>query len=158
MGNAQNGLDLTDLKRYPGYLLARARWQAFRAFDAHIGKVLDLRRVEFSILLTLQGNRDATAVQLAQALAVAAPNMTGILRRLEERKLIARVRAESDRRSQHIALTASGHKLVAQAVAAGKGMDKPWLGKLSRAEQGMLLELLAKLGEPSVPLPASELD
>lgn len=152
MRKTNHGLQLGELKKYPGYLVARARWQSFRAFETHIGKPLDLRRIEFSILLVLHGNRDVTAVQLALALAVAAPNMTGILRRLEARGLIERVRAETDRRSQHIALTPAGHKLIGQAVAAGKGMDKPWLGKLTRAEQGMLLELLAKLAEPAVPV------
>lgn len=149
MRNSNGPLDQSELNKYAGYLLARARWQAFRAFEQNIGKPMQLRRVEFSILVLLQSNQQVTASQLAQALAVAAPNMTGILRRLEERGLIARVRAEADKRSQAIELTAQGLKLVQQAKAAGKGMDKPWLGRLSPAEQAMLLELLGKLAEPA---------
>jgi DNA-binding MarR family transcriptional regulator len=149
MRNVNGLLDQSELKKYAGYLLARARWQAFRAFEQNIGKPLQLRRVEFSILVLLQSNEQVTAAQLAQALGVAAPNMTGILRRLEERKLIARLRAEADKRSQAIALTPQGLKLVQQAKAAGKGMDKPWLARLSTAEQAMLLELLGKLAEPA---------
>lgn len=141
-------LDQSELRKYPGYLLARARWQAFRNFERGIGRPLELRPVEFSILVLLDANREVTQSQLAQALGVAAPNMTGILRRLEGRGLIERLRSEADKRMQFIALSAAGRQLLADAVASGKGMDKAWLARLSRAEQAMLFELLVKLGDP----------
>jgi DNA-binding MarR family transcriptional regulator len=137
------------LKKYAGYLLARSRWQAFRNFEQHIGRPFELRPVEFSILVLLDTNRDVSQSQLSQALGVAAPNMTGILRRLEARGLIARERAALDKRVQHIVLTASGRESVAQAEQAGSTMDKPWLSRLSPAEQAMLFELLGKTLAPS---------
>ena len=73
------------------------------------------------------------------------PNMTGIVRKLEARQLVERVRAASDKRVQFLALTPQGRGLVKQATVAGRGMDKAWLGRLSRAEQAMLVELLGKL-------------
>jgi len=133
------------LRKYPGYLLARARWQAFRNFEAHIGGPCQLKPVEFSILVLMDSNEQVSLGQLAQALGVAAPNMTGIVRRLEERGLVERKRAETDRRMQHLALTDAGRKLLREGVAAGRKMDEAWLARLSRAEVGMLLELLAKL-------------
>ncbi|HYF43140.1 MAG TPA: MarR family transcriptional regulator [Ramlibacter sp.] len=138
----------TELHHYPGYLLARARWQAFRAYERAIGGPFELRPVEFSILVLLKSSTEVSQSQLAQALGVAAPNMTGILRRLEARGLIERARSESDKRIQHIVLTRAGLKFIKDAVAAGREMDKPWLGRLSAAEQAMLLELLAKAAAP----------
>jgi len=142
---ANGGLDQSELKKYPGYLLARSRFMAFRTFERHVGRPMELRPVEFSALLLIDTNADVSQAQLSQALGVAAPNMTGILRKLEERGLIAREPSPTDRRVQHIVLTKEGHKLVERAVAASRTMDKDWLGALSKAEQAMLLELLGKL-------------
>jgi DNA-binding MarR family transcriptional regulator len=144
-------LDQTELKQYPGYFLARARFMAFRAFHRHIGEAHALKPVEFSLLVLLGSNRDVTQKQLSQALGVAQPNMTGILRRLEERAILQRRRSTQDKRMQFITLTSAGTKLLRRALAAGKGIDKGWLGRLSAAEQGMLLELLEKvtIAEPS---------
>jgi DNA-binding MarR family transcriptional regulator len=142
-------LDTTELQKYPGYLLARSRWQAFRAFERNIGGPFELRPVEFSILVVLKSSTEVSQSQLTQTLGVAAPNMTGILRRLEGRGLIERARCETDKRIQHIVLTAAGKTLVRKAMAAGQEMDQPWLGRLTAAEQGMLMELLGKLAVPA---------
>jgi DNA-binding MarR family transcriptional regulator len=138
-------LDQSELKKYPGYFLARARFIAFRTFERHVGAVYDLRPVEFSLMLLLASNMQVTQSQLSAALGVAPPNMTGVLRRLESRGLIARKRAEADKRMQFIELTGTGSSLLEQAHAVGKTMDKAWMGKLTRAEQAMLLELLSKV-------------
>jgi DNA-binding MarR family transcriptional regulator len=138
-------LDQTELKRHPGYFLARARFIAFRTFHRHVGEQHQLKPVEFSLLVLLGSNTDVTQTQLSQALGVAQPNMTGILRRLEARGLLQRTQSDSDRRMQFITLTAAGNKLTKQALASTKGMDRGWLGRLSSAEQAMLLELLEKV-------------
>ena len=142
-------LNQAELKKYPGYLLARSRFQAFRQFENHIGAPFDLKPVEFSILLLVDTNTEVSQTQLAQALGVAAPNMTTILRRLEARRLLARVQSPSDGRIQHIVLTPTGKDLLADAVSAGRSMDKNWLSRLTGAEQAMLMELLGKLVAPS---------
>lgn len=134
-----------ELRAYPGYLLARARAQAFRAFDRSVGSPFELRPVEFSVLVLLKGNTNASQAQLASSMHVAAPNMTGILRRLEDRGLVQRSRSDEDRRVQNIELTAAGRELVDRATAASRDMDRQWMARLSGAEQAMLLELLGKL-------------
>lgn len=138
-------LNQDDLKRHPGYLLQRARFQAFRNYEQHIGRPFDLRPVEFSILVLLQSNSDVSQTQLALAMGVAAPNMTGILHKLEARGLVERQRADTDRRKQHIVLTTEGRALLREAQGAGKVMDKAWLARLSKGEVAMLMELLDKL-------------
>jgi DNA-binding MarR family transcriptional regulator len=151
-GAAGTPLDQTALKQYAGYFLARARFVAFRKFEQHVGTPHGLRPVEFSVMVLLDSNRDVTQKQLSQALGVAQPNMTGVLRRLEERGLVERTRAEQDKRMQFITLTAAGSQLLRQAVAASQGMDERWMHRLTAAERAMLVELLEKLtlsGPPS---------
>jgi DNA-binding MarR family transcriptional regulator len=147
MATRSEPLKQHELRRHPGFLLARTRWQAFRNFDEHIGKPLGLKPVEFSILLLIDGNSQVSQRQLADALDVAAPNMTGILHKLEERGLVQRQRAEGDRRVQNIVLAPAGAKLLQKARDAGRTMDRDWLRRLSPAEEAMLLELLAKLAD-----------
>lgn len=142
-------LDQSELKKYPGYYLARARYIAFKTFDRHIGAQNGLNPVEFSLMLLVSGNENVTLTQLSQALGVAPPNMTGIVKRLEARKLVQRMPAPQDKRMQHITLTRAGALLTAQAHAIGKTMDKSWLGRLTAAEQAMLVELLDKLALPT---------
>lgn len=138
-------LDQSALTKHLGYFLARARFFAFRMFDRHVGEAHGLRPVEFALMILLDSNGKATQTQLSQALGVAQPNMTGVLRRLEERQLLERTRGERDKRMQFITLSAAGTKLLRQANVAAKGMDKAWLARLSRAEQAMLAELLDKM-------------
>lgn len=143
-------LNQDDLRTYAGYLLARARWLAFRAFDQDIGDPFGIKPVEFSVLILLRSNGQASPAQLAAALKVAAPNMTGILRRLEERGLVDRSTSSQDRRVQHMVLTERGREHVARAVEAGRDMDRRWMSALSPAERAMLLELLGKVvGQPA---------
>jgi len=143
--SGDRNLDQSELRKHPGYFLARARFVAFRAFDEHIGEVFQLRPVEFALMVLLSSNREVTQAQLSKALGVAPSNMTGVVRRLEARNLLKRTRADSDRRLQCVTLTTAGAKLLRQAVAAGAGMDTGWLGILSNAEQAMLVELLEKV-------------
>lgn len=156
MKQGNGSLDQAELKTHVGYLLARARWQAFRNFERSIGRPMELRPVEYSVLLLVQTNRGASQRQLSQALGVAAPNMTGILRRLEDRELIERERAASDKRMQSITLSAKGRKLMERARAARQGMDTAWLARLSTGEQALFMELLARLAEPQGPPPEDQ--
>ena len=105
-----------ELRAYPGYLLARARAQAFRAFDNAVGAPFELRPVEFSVLVLLKSNAQASPAQLAASLHVAAPNLTGILRRLEDRGLVRRFPCPEDRRATNATITEAGLQLIADAA------------------------------------------
>jgi DNA-binding MarR family transcriptional regulator len=134
-----------ELLEHAGYFLARARFMALRTFHEHIGKPFELGPVEFALMVLLHNNAEVTQRRLTDALGIAQPNMAGLIQRLEARGLLERARADKDKRMQFITLTPSGSKLIRQAIAAGKGMDqKSWLGRLSPAEQAMLVELLGK--------------
>ena len=114
-------------------------------FDERVGHRRDgLRRVEFTILALVQGNRDVTARQLARALAVTPPNVALWLDRLESRGLVSRERSVSDARMQHVRLTARArHSSSARCRRCSKASVRRSMA-LSAVERAMLVELLHK--------------
>ena len=137
---AINPIWLLRLRRGPLWVM-RCR----KAFTRHIGEPHRLSPVEFTILMLVASNRDATQKQLSQALAVSAPNVTTLLDRMGERDLLARVRNQTDRRSQHVRLTRKGAALVREVREISRTMERDLVRALSEAERGILIELLQKV-------------
>ena len=134
-----------------GFHLARAAVTTYDAYERHIGKPFDLKKVEFSLLMVVMANEAIAPKRLARALAVTAPNLTMLLDRLQDRGFISRERNPADGRSQHVVLTAKGRKLAREAAAASEPMERELLQSLSRAEHAMLIELLDKLASRPAP-------
>ena len=139
------GLDQSCMDHLLGYHVTRANLSCRKAFTRHIGEPYKLSPVEFTLLMLVAHNRDATQKQLCQALSVSAPNVTALLDRMSERDLLARVRNQTDRRSQHVRLTRKGAALVREAREVSLTMERDLLKPLSDAERGILIELLQKL-------------
>ena len=127
-----------------GYQLAQASIVTTEAFVRTVGKPLDLRPVEFTILQLVRDNAPVTATKLAKSLAVTTPGITIWLDRLERRGLLVRERSDTDRRTQNLGLTSQGTTLVASALAQLLRADRELLKDLSEGERRMLLELLQK--------------
>jgi DNA-binding MarR family transcriptional regulator len=139
------GLDQACMGHLLGYHITQANVSSRKVFARHIGAPYKLSPVEFTILMLVAHNRDATQKQLSQALAVSAPNVTALLDRMSERELLTRVRNETDRRSQHVRLTRKGGALVREAREVSLTMERDLLRHLSDAERGILIELLQKV-------------
>jgi len=114
-------------------------------FLKHFGQPFDLRPVEYSLLMLLSANAQLTPKQLAQSLALSAPNLTILLDRMQDRGVLQRVRSEVDRRSQHVMLTDSGRALADEIATKTPAMESELDGCLSRAERALLIELLDKI-------------
>lgn len=143
----QETLDLSCLQHVLGHQLALADVPSRKTFFKHIGKPLDLRPAEFSMLLLIAHNRNVTQKQLGQALAIPAPNVTTMLDRLAQRGLLTREPNATDRRSVHIVLTADGETLASQSHDISLKMERHLLRHLSTAERAMLRELLHKVAQ-----------
>jgi DNA-binding MarR family transcriptional regulator len=128
-----------------GFHLARAAAVTVELFERHVGAPLQLRKVEYSLLLLLQANGPLAPKRLLQALALSAPNLSLVIDRLEQRALVRRERSETDRRSQNIVLTDTGRALAARGAEAAPAMEQEMLHCLSPAERLMLMELLRKV-------------
>jgi DNA-binding MarR family transcriptional regulator len=128
-----------------GYQLAQASILTTEAFLRTVGKPLELRKVEFTILQLVQQNSPVTATKVAKALAVTTPGVTIWLDRLEERGLLVRERGDVDRRTQNLSITRKGQTLVAAALERLLQADREILDHLSAGERHLLLELLQKV-------------
>ncbi len=145
-GNATaRELDFGALRGIAGFHLARATVTAMDAFERHIGEPFQLHKVDFSALTLLDANPGASPKQLALALDIAAPKLTALLDRLQQRGLLERRPNPADGRSQCLVLTRRGQQLARDAAAASRPMEDEMRTRLSAAEHAMLIELLAKL-------------
>jgi DNA-binding MarR family transcriptional regulator len=140
-----HGLDQSCMGHLLGYQITQANVSSRKAFLKHIGEPYKLSPVEFTILMLVAHNRDATQKQLSHSLAVSAPNLTALLDRMSERDLLKRVRNETDRRSQHVRLTRKGAALVREVREVALTMEQDLLRQLSDAERAILIELLQKV-------------
>jgi DNA-binding MarR family transcriptional regulator len=137
-------LDQSRLTHLVGYAASRAAITMKRVFARNF-EPLDLKVVEFSILMLVAANPQVNQKQLGAALDISAPNMAVTLDRLVERGWVERVRSTKDRRAMHIHLTASGEELVERAEKIAATMENPALRALSAAERALLIELLLKV-------------
>ena len=76
-------LDQSRLMHLVGYAASRASIELKKTFAQHLG-ALDLKAVEFSILVLVAANPDVNQKELGAALDVSAPNMAITLDRLVE--------------------------------------------------------------------------
>ncbi len=127
-----------------GYQLAQAAIATTGVFGREVGRPLELRPVEFTILALIDENPGVSAKQLSRALALAAPNITVWIDRLEGRQLIERERSAMDRRAQHIRTTKKGAALARSATQRILDGERQNFDALSPAERAMLIELLHK--------------
>ena len=143
-------LDTSRLSHLVGYAASRAAIRLRAVFTEHM-ESLDLKIVEFSILMLVAQNPQVNQKQLGQALGISAPNMAVTLDRMVERGWVERVRSTTDRRAQHIHLTAAGAQLVQRAEKIASTMEEPSLAMLSAAERALLIELLSKVASGRAP-------
>ncbi len=141
---AADALDQSRLTHLVGYAASRAALAMRRVFAQNFAP-LDLKVVEFSILMLVAANPQVNQKQLGQALDISPPNMAVTLDRLVERGWVERVRSTQDRRAMHIHLTPRGTELAARAEKIAATMENPALRALSAAERALLIELLLKV-------------
>ena len=138
-------LDHSRMAKLLGYHLAQASIPTTSLFKKHIGTVLQLNKLEFTILMLVSSNEEVTPKRLSVAMNIPAPNLTLILDRLENRALLTRIRSEADRRVQHVKLTRKGLDLARKADTLANTHEQELLSHLTEAERGMLFELLTKV-------------
>jgi MarR family 2-MHQ and catechol resistance regulon transcriptional repressor len=86
-------------------------YQAFSAYDAAGYADVDLTVPQADVIFTLGNTQGLTCKQIGEKTLITKGTLTGILDRLEAKKLIRRVRLAEDRRSTRIQLTAAGERL-----------------------------------------------
>ncbi|HEX4444885.1 MAG TPA: MarR family winged helix-turn-helix transcriptional regulator [Galbitalea sp.] len=127
-----------------GRLLKRAQYRNHRAADralANVGTSL----VQWDALRAISESPDSSAHDLAIATFQSDQAFGTLANRLEAKGLIARSSGKG-RRVEH-ALTGEGQRMLEAGFEVTRGVTERSFAKLTRAELGVLRELLERVGE-----------
>jgi DNA-binding MarR family transcriptional regulator len=142
---AQALLGDTQLRGVIGYQIAQASVVANRLYEQAVGEPRGLHRLEYSLLMLVRENPGCTASSLAKALGISMPNTVLWLDRVAAKGWVEREPSQSDRRSNHLRLTALGEEQASAATAALTQAEARGLDPLSLAERAILAELLHRM-------------
>jgi DNA-binding MarR family transcriptional regulator len=127
-------------------------WVRFLRFSLQSHKKLedDLEKVgltppQFYVLATIGYAGDLPFGEIGVKMMVTVSNLTGIVDRLEDKKLVSRKRDENDRRVVHVVLTDRGAKLCKSTIPLFEKSVGEVFATLDAAEQKKLSALLRKL-------------
>lgn len=146
------GIDLGLLGESTGFLLKRAQMAVFGDFIRTFAEA-DLRPAQFSVLIIIARNPGLRQSEVSGALSIKRTNFVPLLDSLEERGLVKRKLATTDRRSHALYLTAKGTSLV-------KELNRLWgeheqrvralLGEDGRQQLLSLLGRILEMGGPAL--------
>jgi MarR family transcriptional regulator, 2-MHQ and catechol-resistance regulon repressor len=127
-------------------------WVRFLRFSLSSHKKLedDLEKLsltppQFYVLATIGYAGGLPFGEIGAKMMVTVSNLTGIVDRLEEKKLVSRKRDENDRRVVHVVLTERGVKLYKNAIPLFEKSISQIFSSLDKPAQKELSALLRKL-------------
>ena len=119
---------------------------AFLARDAVAIRAQGLTASQFDVVATLGNTPGMACRELSERTLVTKGTLTGVLDRLEAKRLIERLPSATDRRSIHVRLTKKGEELFRRAFPAVVGALRPYFARaLDETELATLRRLLLKL-------------
>jgi DNA-binding MarR family transcriptional regulator len=144
-------VSLGALEHSAGFVMRIAQLTVFDRFFAVFGDS-DIRISEFTVLHAIAENPGIRQGALADVLKIKWPNMTKLVRALEERGMIERLIPASDRRSVHLDVTEEGRRQIAATQDRMYRSDRLALAMLDDEEHAQLLRLSRKIaGWPPEP-------
>jgi DNA-binding MarR family transcriptional regulator len=150
-GEGRTVVSLGPLEDYAGLVMRIAQLTVFDRLFAVLGQS-DVKISEFTVLYAVAENPGIRQGVLADVLKIKWPNMTKLVRSLEERGLIERRIPPDNRRSVHLRITREGRKRIAASEQHMYESDKLALSMLDDEERAQLLKLSRKIaGWPPAP-------
>ena len=125
-------------------------WKAYRALlaDAQASiKRINLCDSDFRVLEALLHKGPLPVNIIGQMVDLTTGSITSAVDRLESRWLVVRKHHPTDRRIRMVDLTTKGRQLIEKAFVQHRGDMEKAVANLSRAERGMLVDLLKRLGD-----------
>lgn len=126
--------------------LARA-YQAFAAYSARHVREMGLTPPQFDVIVTLGNTGGMTMGEVAERTLVTKGTLTGIIDRLEEKKLVRREVPEDNRRCFTLTLTPEGEAVFQQVFPDHVAHLQERFDRLDKADLEQLRRLLKKLQE-----------
>jgi MarR family transcriptional regulator, 2-MHQ and catechol-resistance regulon repressor len=108
---------------------------------------LGLTPPQFYVLATIGYAGGLPFGEIGAKMMVTVSNLTGIVDRLEEKKLVSRKRDENDRRVVHVVLTEKGAKLYKSTIPLFEKSISQIFSSLDKPQQKELSALLRKLNQ-----------
>lgn len=105
----------------------------------------DITATQFQVLRRLWSGEGMNAQNLAKEAHLDAATMTGVLDRLEAKKLVKRARHESDRRAVRVVLTDEGRALEKPLMAIVKQLNHHALLGFNDDEREVLFAMLDRV-------------
>jgi DNA-binding MarR family transcriptional regulator len=141
----RKAVEMGALEGLIGFHLRVAQIQVFRDFERGLAE-LGVTPASFSVLEVLSANPGLTQSRLAHAVHLDRSSVVPLLDKLEDRGFIRRRASTTDRRNNHIDLTATGQNLLAEAMARVLEHEQRIAGRLSAGEKKELIALLGRIG------------
>jgi DNA-binding MarR family transcriptional regulator len=132
------------LERRPGYVIRRLHQIAdgyYAAETAGIG----ITPVQYGALLVIRAQPGIDQLRLGRALRCDRTTISGVVRRLQAKKLIRRQTGKTDRRAKALFVTPSGESALKRLQAAATRAERRILTGLSAEERRRAVELLARV-------------
>jgi len=107
--------------------------------------------VEVDILKLLEAEGDKKMKDIGERVVVKLSNLTNIIDRLENQKLVKRVNSKTDRRSIFVHITTKGKKLLADYAEFLRELSTRMKQVMQEEQFGILVEGLEKISKVSVP-------
>ena len=152
--NTVNGVKVYKRPFFSSY--TTSLWVRFLRFNLLSHKKLEadlekqgLTPPQFYVLATIGYAGRLPFGEIGAKMLVTVSNLTGIVDRLEEKKLVLRERDEHDRRVVHVVLTDKGAKLFKNAIPLFEKSIAGIFTNLDQAQQKELSALLRKLKQAS---------
>jgi DNA-binding MarR family transcriptional regulator len=145
----RRGLNLGPLAGLLGFRLRRAQLAVYEDFERD-APAPQLAPGQFGILVVIDQNPDKTQQELCEGIGVDKSTFTVSLDRLAERGLLRRVRSDTDRRRNSLRLTAKGKATLETMLVHIERHEQRVFARLSTGERKRLMEMLKKIGEPTV--------
>lgn len=121
--------------------------QAVDRYSSFLWQGYGLTAPQLGTLRELEQLTSASPSVLAERLHISAATMAGILKRLEQRGLIARARDKHDRRSFAVSISKEGKTLAAQAPSLLRDQFREKLNEMALWERSQLLAMLQRTAE-----------
>lgn len=141
---AQAGVSLGALESQAGFVLRIAQLTAFDRFFAFLGPSA-VKISEITVLVAIEENPGIRQGEIADLLKIKWPNMTKLVRGLENGGLVQRHVPRHDRRSVVLRLTDAGRAAIAESAPAMARADREALAMLNDDEHAQLVALSRKI-------------
>src|SRR5262245_10233199 len=142
-----------DSPEQEAYLALWRTYDRLRALEDELFAGFDLTAQQYNLLRLLRAATPdpVPTLSLAERLVSRAPDITRMLDKLEDRKLLTRTRSTEDRRTVLVKITPAGLALLDRIAEPLRECHERQLGHLSAAELKSLIALLKAARAPHEP-------